>query len=53
MGGQNLVNDAYFGAVGCPLHVSHHRLVAVVDHLLEPHACVCNRGHSIALIFMR
>mmetsp|Transcript_16165 Transcript_16165/g.40248 ORF Transcript_16165/g.40248 Transcript_16165/m.40248 type:complete len:1228 (-) Transcript_16165:317-4000(-) len=35
-----LVHDADLLAVGRPLHVAHHRLVAVVDHLLEPHALV-------------
>mmetsp|Transcript_4388 Transcript_4388/g.8108 ORF Transcript_4388/g.8108 Transcript_4388/m.8108 type:complete len:286 (+) Transcript_4388:2857-3714(+) len=35
-----LVDDADLLAVRSPLHVLHHRLVAVVDHLLEPHPLV-------------
>mmetsp|Transcript_2668 Transcript_2668/g.9034 ORF Transcript_2668/g.9034 Transcript_2668/m.9034 type:complete len:479 (-) Transcript_2668:505-1941(-) len=35
-----LVDDTDLLAIGCPLHVSHHGLVAVIDHLLEPHAFV-------------
>ena len=38
--GAVLVADAYLPAVGVPRHVPNDALVAVVDHLLKPHALV-------------
>mmetsp|Transcript_15703 Transcript_15703/g.26476 ORF Transcript_15703/g.26476 Transcript_15703/m.26476 type:complete len:254 (+) Transcript_15703:2665-3426(+) len=38
--GAVLVHDADLLPIRGPLHVAHHRLVAVVDHLLEPHPLV-------------
>lgn len=46
--GSIFIHDADLLSVGVPAHASHHRLVAVVDHLLVPGAFTqaTDRGRS-------
>jgi len=47
------INNTYFFAIFCPLHVTNNGLVSIVDHFLEPHSLETRRervSHQLSVV---